>query len=630
MASWRPTAALLVCAGALLAPQATRAASGAGRSGPIPVRAFVDLQDPHSRDALERAFATLENQTEFALLLHHVPLLRHRQASTAAAAAHAARAQGGELPFVRALLAGKRLDSDAIRAAAHQAGLDVPRLDRDRADAATLRAVERERRAAIAFGVRATPTTLIGGRGLAGAPPLAVLQAALRAAEADWARCASRRVRDCERDVVRKVAPGAVAGLAALRGKGRGGLRSLMAGSSQTGVRGRLGTRWQVTLTGGEVAIGPAHADVTAVLFVDLTDATAPEELRTLLETTKGRPWLRLVVLPLAEHDPGRGEALRDATDAATAFVALLRGRPAKEQRAAVEALASAEQLDRSAALCPLLGADARACEAAMADTAATVELDRIVRLAVGVDARPGALYVNGKRWEGLVGDEGLPQALDAARSEAARVPRHGNAGPYARLVAGGRVRSEAEIDLEPPEPLGDVGFMVDLGAAGPAGRPSVPVLLFVDFTRPGSRAAFHALRMMRTDERHPVRLFIASIASSAEPGVTPAAAALLTAARRGKGLAAANALFALGDPYDWRQLRRAFRKLGISPRQLSDGAADERVKAAMAAAADAARRLDMRDEPILYIGDRRYVGPVDENRIRRAVVAVAADARGR
>ncbi len=159
---------------------------------------------------------------------------------------------------------------------------------------------------------------------------------------------------------------------------------------------------------------------------------------------------------------------------------------------------------------------------------------------------------------------------------------------------------------------------------------PTVPVLLFVDFTRPASRAAFHALRMLRGDEHHPVALGIASIASAAEPGVTPAAAVLLTAARKGKGLAAAIELFKMNDPYDWRQIRRSFRRLGFSPKQLSDGAADPRTNAAMAASAEAARRLDMRDEPVIYIGGRRYVSPIDENRIRRAVAAVAARRRSR
>lgn len=618
---------LLVALGLLLGlPTAEAAGSG---SGPIPLRLFVDLQDPHSRDALQRTFELVAGRTAFAVLLHHVPLGRNRLAAGAARAAVAARAQGAELPFVRALIGRPTLDEAALRAAATTAGLDAERFDRERKEDTTLHALERERRAAIAFGVRATPTSLIGGRGLAGAPPKAVLEAALTTAEKDWARCAARRIRDCERDVVRRVAPAAVAGLAALRGKGRGGLRAMLLGAD-FGARGMLGERWKVTLSGREPAAGPANADVTAVLFGDPTDVTLPEELGALLNLAKDRPWMRVVLLPLAEHDPGRGEALRGAIDAATALLALLHGKPAKAQDAGLRALLRDDGTPDLSAVCQRLGAGGEACMKASGDTAATVELDRIVRLAIAVDARPGAVYVNGRRWLGLATDEGLAAAVDGSRAEAARAGKRGGTGPYARLVAGGRERSEAEIDLDPAEPLGDTRFVVDLGAAGAPGVPTVPVLLFVDFTRPASRAAFHALRMLRGDEHHPVALGIASIASAAEPGVTPAAAVLLTAARKGKGLAAAIELFKMNDPYDWRQIRRSFRRLGFSPKQLSDGAADPRTNAAMAAAAEAARRLDMRDEPVIYIGGRRYVGPIDENRIRRAVAAVAARRRSR
>lgn len=621
----------VLSAGAQTTPAAASATAGAStsRSGPIPLRLFVDLQDAPSREMITRVATQLSKRPNFALLLHHLPLRRHRQASAAAAAAIAAREQGGELAFVQALLAAPGLDNEALRKAAGVAKLDRERLDRLRQDGTLLRNVERERRAAVAFGVRATPTALIGGRGLAGVPPLAVLEQAFDRAEKDWARCAARRIRDCERDVVRRVAPGAVAGLTALRGKGRGGLRAMLLGG-EAGARGKLGARWKVTLEGEHVQLGRRNADVTAVLFADPTDVTFPEELGRLLTLHAERPWLRVVWLPLAEHDPGRGEAMRSATDASTAAWKLLAGKPERALAKALRRLADQGPVDDLGALCHRVGAGGEECMKASTDTGATVVLDRVLRLAITVDARPGSLFLNGRRWEGLVGDDGLTAALDTARAEALKVPRRGEAGPYARLVAGGKARSEAEIDLDPGEPLGDTSFMVDLGSAGPAGKPTVPVLLFVDFTRPGSRAAFHTLRMLRTDAQAPVSLAIASIASAAEPGVTPAAAVLLTAARKGKGLAAAIELFKMGDPYDWRQLRRHFRKLGFSPRRLSDGAADPKVNAAMAAAAAAADRLDMRDEPVIYIDGRRYVGPIDENRIRRAVEIVAGSRRSR
>lgn len=605
-------------------PSAAAATPVASDGSTIPLRLFVDLQDEHSRAALEQLFGVLDeagDSSAFSVVLHHVPLGRHTGARAAAAAAYAARQQGKEEAFVRALLQRASLHGDDLHAAAAAAGLDAARLDQERASAATLEEIERERRAAIAFGVRATPTALIGGRGVVGVAPRGILRQAMQDARNAWARCQSRGVRDCERDVVRRRAPASLVALATLRGRGIG--RFGADKGRDRGVRGSVGERWRVELRGDEPAIGAAKPDVIAVYFVDVTDPAAAADLQALLDMTARRPWLRLVVLPLGETEPGRGGASAGAVDASVALWSELRGKAVAEQLALWTRLAAAPAPVDSGGLAGILGWSESTRSARVGDTAATVLAERNVRLAVSVDGRPGALYIQGRIWQGTARDEGLSAALDDARAEMARQPRKGIAG-YAQAVAAGRARDEAEIDLDGDEELGELSCAVDLGTAGAPGVAVVDAWLFVDFAQPGSRAAFHALRMLREHPVHPVHLHLASIASSAEPGVTPASAALHVCARRGKALDCALALFAIQDPNDWRQLRRALRKFGIKPQQLGEGAALPQVKDAMASAAAAARRLDMVDDPVLYIGKRRYLGPIDENRITRAVAAEA------
>ncbi len=602
----------------------------------IPLRLFVDLQDPHSRDAYARYAAVVAEQNgkdgasgpKFELITHHVPLARNQRARVAAAAAMAARAQDGEQAFVAALLVSPRLDSEALRRAAAAASLDVAAFDAARDDAETLAEVERERRAAVGFGVRAMPSALIGGHGVVGVPPRAAMVSALERARTTFALCATRHTRDCEREIVRRRAPASLAGLAALR------RHDSVRGGSETqrarGVRGSLGPRWRLllddkALDNGLATLGSANSDATAVLFVDFSDPGCADDIARLLELRQTRPWLRIVLLPLAEHDPGRGEAPRATVEIAVASYAYLAALPAAQRAAALAKLVADEAPTDANAFCARVGVNAAACAKLASDSGAAVAIDAIVRLAIRVDGRPGALYINGRSWLGVVSDEGVESAMEGARVEGDRLPARRSAGPYARLVAGGKVRDEAEIDLDPSEEVGDVDFMVDLGsAAGTSTHKPTEVLLFVDFTRPASRAAFHALRLLREDAQTPVLLRIASLGSSAEPGVTPAAAALLVASFRGKALAAATELFRLNDPYDWRQLRHAWRKLGISAKKLGEAVGEERVKKAMADAAAAITRLDLHDEPVIYVGRRRYVGPIDENRIRQAVATVA------
>ncbi len=609
------------------APGATRQAPSALEGAqPIPVRMAIDLQDEYSRAALQQAFTVLAAEPDaarFVVVLHHVPLGRHPAARAAAAAAHAARRQGKELEFVRALLARPSLHTADVRAAAEAVGLNADAVVADRASPALQAAVEQERRAAVAFGVRATPTALIGGQGLVGVVPAVVLRAALAHARSAWARCAGRGGRDCEREVVRRKAPGSLAALAALRGRvALGPLAAPPKGAaSSTAVRGSLGERWRLTLTGDEPALGAARPEAMAAFFFDVTDPDTPAALAELQRLLSSRPWLRVALLPLGELEPGRGGASPEAVTANVALLASFRSGAAGTVGRTVDRLAVATAPGDSQALAARLQWSEADRTRFCADTAATVAADRIVRLAIAVDGRPGTLYIHGRRWRGVVGDVGLDAAFDAARTEAQRTGRKGLEA-HARLVADGRARDEAEIDLDGEEALGDLSAAVDLGAAGLPGVAPLDAWLFVDFAQPASRAAFHALRLLRAHAQHPVRLRLMSIASSAEPGVSPPSATLHICAQRGKALDCALGMFAAPDAYDWIVLRKIVRRFGITPTQLGEGVAKPAVRDAMAAAAAVATRLDMVDDPVIYLGNRRYLGPIDENRIVRAVAA--------
>ncbi len=609
------------------APAIDRVASSAGEAAqPIPVRMAIDLQDEYSRSALQQAFAVLGAEPDaarFVVVLHHVPLGRHPAARAAAAAAHAARRHGKELEFVRALLARPSLHTADVRIAAESVGLDADSVVAERASPVLQAAVEHERRAAVAFGVRATPTALIGGQGLVGVVPAVVLRSALAQARSAWARCSSRGGRDCEREVVRRKAPGSLAALAALRGRSVAGQPSAPRGTAAatTAVRGSLGERWRLMLTGDEPAIGAARPEVIAAFFFDVTDPDTPAALDELQRLVASRPWLRVALLPLGEVEPGRGGASPEAVTANVALLAALRSGAGSGAGRIVERLAAAAAPADSHVLAARLQWSEAERVRFCADTGATVAADRVVRLAIAVDARPGTLYVHGRRWRGVVSDAGLDAAFDAGRAEAQRTGRKGLEA-HARLVADGRVRDEAEIDLDGEESLGDLSAAVDLEAAGPPGVTALDAWLFVDFTQAASRAAFHALRLLRTHAHHPVRLRLMSIASSAEPGVSPPSATLHVCAQRGKALDCALGLFGAPDANDWIMLRKIVRRFGITPTQLGEGVAKPAVRAAMAAAAAVATRLDMVDDPVIYLGNRRYLGPIDENRIIRAVAA--------
>ncbi|MCO4760054.1 MAG: hypothetical protein KC502_01005 [Myxococcales bacterium] len=576
------------------------------------VRLFVDLQDATSRTAWLRYRAAVKAAgTPVRMVAHPMPLGRNPRARSAAAAALAARQMGHGNAFVDALLQRDSLTDADFRAAARGSGLAVADFDKRRSAPATVSSVERERSAAIALGVRATPSALLMGRGVSGLPPTVTLRAALAHALRRWRTCNKAANSDCEGAKVGAAGSASRAAFDVLRGRVSKNNKTAASTAGSTIARvvpGRLGERWRVALPKSPLSLGD-NANVTVVWYVDPSQPRCCSGGRSLLARAQADE-VRLVVIPVA-----------NGPDFAPAS-ALHGMKTTEEQRAHVVRQLLKHGGGPLTALAKLLGL--RGLARAAAAPQAAVELAAAAALAAKVAAAPGSLFINGRRWLGPVGGPSFAAAISAARSEARSLAGVSTTARYAHLIAHGRVRSAVEADLEPAEELSGLDALADLGSTGAATPKAVDAWLFVDFRRMGSRAAFFALKFLQSHGAPPVRLHLASLTSTREPGVSPAGAALLIAARHGKALACATRLFGASDPDDWRQLRRIFKKIGLKPRLLAKQSRSPGVRAAMAKIARLKREHDMLQAPVLYLGSRRYVGPIDENRIAAAVKFIA------
>jgi len=614
-AVWQVAPALAASPGTVPATPAV-----AGEARPlVTVRLFLDLECPYSRQAWPVYRDAVKGFPAAELLVHHLPLSRHRHAVPAAMAAVAARQQGKEAEFIDALLRDPVPDSDALARAARVAGLDGDALARFVQAPQAAAQVERERQAGLAFGIQATPSALVGGRGIAGSPPpealLRALQGAAQSARTLQAEAGPNA--DVERLGLLRGTPEFAGAFDALRGGRVAGRAPVAATAPSTG---RLGDRWRVAIGSSDLAAGKSEARVTAVLLLDPTSAWHMGQLRELL-ALQARHDVRTVVKLLPRADArGRLERGQSAgLDVALLLTAAAQGWPevapkllaALSQRppmtgADVEALAAAQGMDPVALR--------KAAEA----PAATVAVQQGIALAERVDAWPGAIFLNGRRWLGHALDTGLAPAIDSLRAEfqsqAARMRGQPAAKVYAALVDQGRWRSDADLDLHAPETLGDLASLPELGSVG------VPVHLFVDFASPHSRAAFFMVRRLVTSTEMPIRLRMSSIASSSEPCVTPSGAAFVVAHRMGKGMAMAELLFEARSPNQWQAIFGFVKKLRLKLGDFQKTVDHESTREVARTTARVKSRLDMADEPVLYIGDRLYVGPLDEARIERAI----------
>ncbi len=604
----------------LLAPAVVQAQTPPPAQAPMPtvvtVRFFIDLACPYSRQAWPLVRETLRRAPDALLVVQHLPLSIHPLAMPAAVAAVAARAQDKELAFVDALMREPTPDAAAIARAATVAGMNLAAFDKTRNDPAVAAQVVREQQAGLAMGIRTTPSALINGRGLSGVPHPESLQRALQTARARALRdrADGGTAADLERIGLLRQAPEFVAALDALR-LGRA------LEPANPSPHGCLGPRWRVPVAEGDLAFGP-EAPLTVVLFLDPTHPWQLQELATLLqmqleEAKAGRADIRIIAKLLL---PESHRAWKTPTPPLALWLAAaVLTAPPKALALLRDLAGNAVRADDVEAKLAALGLDPAAVRKAADAPATTAWLQVAADLARRTEAAPGAIFVNGRRWLGHAGDDGLHTALADLRAECKSLPGK-PAAVYASLVAQGRSLQDAELDLAAPEPPDALPVLPTLGKSGQ------PVALFVDFRSPHSRAAFFMLRRLVQSKDVPIRLTLAVIPHGAEPGKSASGEAILAATRLGKGLELAEALFNLDKPNEWPTMAAAVKKTKLDLPTLQKSAAAPEVQDALRAVWRARQRLDMRDEPVIYIGDRLYQGPLDESRLERAVRFVRDD----
>lgn len=574
----------------------------------VTVRLFLDLECPFSRQAWPIYRHALASHPEVGLVVQHLPLSRHPLAMPAAVATVAARAQGKEIQFIEALLGEPSPDAAGIERAAQQVGLNLETFEKARRDPAISAQVEREHQAGLAFGIRSTPSALLNGRGLAGVPPVEALERALQVAieRARRDRAELGAQADLERAGLLRHAPDFVPALDAMRDG-----RACQVPETTPQIRGQLGPLWKVTLQPADLAFGK-ESPLTAVLFLDPTHRAEVKELETLRKLQAERKDLRVVVKLLLFESR---RAWKQSIPPLALWLAAAQLTSVEKTLILLEKLQTGTldfaQWETAA---QQLGLDPQTLRRTADTPATTAWLQQNAELARRIQASPGAIFINGRRWLGQAADNGLPLALNELMA-AQKKPQN-----YEKLIANGRLLQDVELDLAPPEPLGVLNGLPALTQIGP------PVVLFVDFRSPHSRAAFYMLRRLALSAEQPIRLSVASIASGAEPGVTPSGAALIAAARLGKGLEMAEALFSVQKPDDWTSIYTLLKKMKLDQTTLQKAVEAPETRETLRSVWKARQRLDMQDEPVIYLGNRLYQGPLDEARLERAVQFVRSE----
>lgn len=588
-------------------PQPPPAPQCAGAA--VTLRLFLDLECPHCRRAWPVFVRAAADQPCTVVQLHHLPLSAHPNAFLAAQVAVVARKLGKELPFVDRVFATGRTDEATLAKVLAELGLDGASVLAQAKVAPTQQALQRERQAALAFGVNATPSALIDGRGLGGVPPEQALARALAVAKRRADRLAADVAAgaDSERAGLCAENPEFVPAFDALRAARVG---APAAAQPQPGTTGAL---YRVPVLQSDTVMGGKDAAVTLVLFVDLARPWTFLELADVLKLASTNPGVRVAVKWLASAGPHQSEgervaALLQAWATGPARDALL-GAPLLNLAAKGELTAAKLQALQDQLAEPDRRAIAKA--AASGDTAA--QLQGHDDLSRRVDAGPGALFVQGRRWLGRAGDSGLGHVIAAAARAAAVQRAQGLPAEtvYRDVIAPGRWRSDVDLDLGPREEL---VALPEVGQRGPT------VHLLVDFASQASRAAWFMVRRLVQPGATAIKLQLGALPRNGT--ASPSGKAFAVAAALGKQLAAADALFAAAKPDDAVFLAKMPATCQLTAAQWSASAQSPQVVATTAAIAALRQRVDLGDEPVIAIDGRMYVGPLDEARLQRAIFA--------
>ncbi|MBI5610007.1 MAG: DsbA family protein [Deltaproteobacteria bacterium] len=598
----RTVLALAVAAGSGIVPARVAWAGLAapqmqGEQAPLTVRLFIDLDCPHSRRAWPR-FAALQ-RPGVAVVLHHLPLGSHALAQVAAQAAVAARLQNRELPFVQALMAEPKPDDAAILRAAEVAGLDRARLAGDLNSAEVKRTLERERQAALAFGVRATPSALINGQGLSGEPPEEQLQRLMARAQwqANGDRAGFGAGADSERLGIVRHHPEVTGAFDAMRRERHG--------AAAAAEKGLLGPRLRALPLAGDLATGDDVGDLNVVIFVDPAQSWSTAEASLLAKLTLPRSASRLTVRVLGNRG---GEA-------------------ASASLAALSELAERSNVVRNLLTAPgpwtaetvrqavrVAGAESR-WDRLLREPRLAVWLHGQAEQARHLKAQAGTVLVNGRRWLGRASDAGLAEAMAQEALELRQLAQGpSRAGVYAQQLAQGEWFSDQELDLGDPEDVEDLWQLPSIGGRGNR------VVLLIDPGSLASRAAWTMLKRRPGDAKNPIVLHVGALPGKRDPQGLAMRALLAGASLRRlgevvDGLLDAKSTAPLGAPWLAKLLGLPTASAAAAWQAADPGVAVASMRAVR-------RQVECGDEPVVFIASRLYRGPLEETRLVQATAA--------
>lgn len=142
-------------------------------AAPVVLDIWCELQCPDCHRALDDVRALRARYGDrIEVRLRHFPLEKHKHAYAAAQAAEEAAAQGGDRPYIEAVLARTdelaRTGEPLLIEVARELGLDAEEFDTALIDGRHMLIVDADQAEGKAIGVTGTPTYVIGGERLDG------------------------------------------------------------------------------------------------------------------------------------------------------------------------------------------------------------------------------------------------------------------------------------------------------------------------------------------------------------------------------------------------------------------------------------------------------------------------------
>lgn len=435
----------------------------------VDVLAFIDYQCPHSRASAGDLAAFAQKHADVVRIRTlSLPLEVHDASVDLAKAAVAARLQGKWDAYQSAMFANEKPSREAALAWAKGAGLDVAKFEADMGNKAVADEVARDVAIAGALGVTGTPSYIVNGGLLQGARSGEQWDKVVASQVAKYDEIAKKggkpsevhaalvlanskeRAPDYARYVLEGQEPPAMPVPAKVARKSGVASAQIMpagggTGGIQVGEPVRVGedtkdstTVWRVGLRPDDPVRGPAHAQVTMVVFEDFQCpycAKLQVTLKSLAETYGDK--LRVVFKhnPLPFHPDALGAAVAaEAARGQGKFWEMHDALFGDQKALGAEALAATAQK---------IGLDKNAYDNAVAAAGAKSRVQADMEQAAALSARGTPIvFINGRKMVGArelaeykaIIEEELPKA-DALLKQGVALD-----GLYAKLVGEGKL----------------------------------------------------------------------------------------------------------------------------------------------------------------------------------------------